>query len=93
MADRVQGPASYFPSIEKKHGKPIGYRLDLVRASELTKHKALADRLKADFGLGDGHATAIADHVLAERAADGPRQAGHPPQARTETTPEGTDPE
>jgi hypothetical protein len=79
MADRVQGPAFYFPSIEKKHGKPIGYWLDLVRSSELTKHKALVDWLKADFGLGHGHATAVVGYVLAERT-------------RTETTPEGTDP-
>jgi hypothetical protein len=27
MPDRVQGPAYYFPSIEKKYGQPISYWL------------------------------------------------------------------
>ena len=49
--DRVQGPASYFPSIEKKYGRPISYWLDLINASDLTKHKALVDWLKADYGV------------------------------------------
>lgn len=30
MPERVTGPASYFPSIEKKYGKPISYWLDLI---------------------------------------------------------------
>lgn len=64
MAERVQGPASYFPSIEKKHGRPISYWLDLISASELTRHKALVDWLKAEHGLGHGHARALVSHVL-----------------------------
>ena len=40
MTERVTGPASYFPSIEKKYGKPVSYWLDLINASPLTKHKA-----------------------------------------------------
>jgi hypothetical protein len=67
MTQPVTGPAYYFPSIEKKYGKPINEWLDLVRASELTKHKALVDWLKADYGIGHGHATAIVGYVLAER--------------------------
>ena len=47
MNERVQGPASYFPSIEKKYGQPISYWLDLITSSGLTKHKALVDWLKA----------------------------------------------
>lgn len=78
MADRVQGPVSYFPSIEKRYGKPISYWLDLVRSSELTRHKALVDWLKADYGVGHGHATAIVGYVLAERAAGGPGQDQRP---------------
>jgi hypothetical protein len=49
MPDRVQGPAAYFPSVEKKYGRPISYWLGLISASELTKHKALVDWLKADY--------------------------------------------
>jgi len=56
MPEPVQGPAYYFPSIEKKYGQPISYWLDLIASSGLTKHKALVDWLKADHGLGHGHA-------------------------------------
>ena len=30
MTERVTGPASYFPSIEKKYGKSVGYWLDAL---------------------------------------------------------------
>jgi hypothetical protein len=64
MTERVQGPASYFPSIEKKYGKPIGYWLDLINSSPLTRHKA-------EHGIGHGHATALVGYALAHRSADG----------------------
>ncbi len=67
MTDRVQGPAFYFPSIEKKYGHPISYWLDLIGSSDLTKHKPLVDWLKADHGLGHGHATALVGYALARR--------------------------
>jgi hypothetical protein len=69
MAERVTGPASYFPSIEKKYGKPVSYWLDLVDSSPLTRHKPIVDWLKADYGLGHGHATALVGYALARRAA------------------------
>jgi hypothetical protein len=72
MTDQVQGPAYYFPSIEKKYGKPVSYWLELISSSELTKHKALVDWLKADYGIGHGHATALVGHALAQRRAAGP---------------------
>lgn len=67
MTDRVYGPPSYFPSIEKKYGKPVGYWLDLINSSELTRHKPLVDWLKADYGIGHGHATALVGYALAQR--------------------------
>jgi hypothetical protein len=67
MTERVQGPAFYFPSIEKKYGQPISYWLDLVASSELTTHKALVDWLKADHGVGHGHATALVGYALAHK--------------------------
>jgi hypothetical protein len=73
MTDRVQGSASYFPSIEKKYGKPVSHWLDLINSSDLTRHKALVDWLKADFGLGHGHATALVGYALAQR---GPAEPG-----------------
>jgi Domain of unknown function (DUF4287) len=74
MPERPTGPESYFPSIEKKHGKTIGHWLDLINSSELTGHKALVDWLKADYAMGHGHATALVAHALVQRAAD-PRPA------------------
>ena len=77
MPERVTGPASYFPSIEKKYGKPISYWLDLIASSELTKHKELVDWLKADYGVGHGHATALVGTALAQRVSgDGPHPEG-----------------
>ena len=70
MNERVQGLAYYFPSIEKKYGRPISYWLELINSSELTKHKALVDWLKADYGLGHGHATALVGYTLAQRGQD-----------------------
>jgi hypothetical protein len=71
MTERVTGPASYFPSIEKKYGKPVSYWLELTNSLLLTKHTALVDWLKADYGIGHGHATALVGYALARRAAGG----------------------
>ena len=83
MTERVQGPAFYFPSIEKKYGRPINDWLDLIRASELTQHKALVDWHKADYGLGHGHATALVGYALAQPStnepAPVPQHAAHMP--------------
>jgi len=79
MPDRVQGPAYYFPSTEKKYGQPISYWLDLISSSQLTRHKQLVDWLKADYGIGHGHATALVGYALSQRAAGGaPPPPGHP---------------
>jgi hypothetical protein len=76
MSERVTGPAFYFPSIEKKYGKPVSFWLGLIESSELTKHKELVDWLKADYGIGHGHATALVGYALAQRAAgEGPHPA------------------
>ena len=62
----VTGPASYFPSIEKKYGRAIDEWKQLIRESGLTKHEELVDWLKADFDVGHGHATALVAATLAE---------------------------
>ncbi|MGH8951762.1 MAG: DUF4287 domain-containing protein [Acidimicrobiia bacterium] len=67
--ERVQGPASYFPSIEKKYGKPIAEWKALIRSSELAKHMELVDWLETEHGMGHGHANALVAHTLAEDAA------------------------
>ncbi|MFE0687931.1 DUF4287 domain-containing protein [Streptomyces xiamenensis] len=66
MAERVKGPASYFPSIEKTYGRPIAEWKTLLRASPLAKHGELVSWLKAEHGLGHGHANALVAHTLAE---------------------------
>ncbi|MFD7015395.1 DUF4287 domain-containing protein [Streptomyces sp. NPDC059928] len=66
MIDTVKGPASYFPSIEKKYGRSIAEWKDLIRTSRLTKHMELVGWLKSEHGLGHGHANALVAHTLAE---------------------------
>ncbi len=62
--DKVKGPASYFPSIEKKYGQPIGHWIALVQAARPAKHMELVAMLKDPHGMGHGHANAIVGYVL-----------------------------
>ncbi len=72
MSEKVKGPASYFPSIERTYGRPIEEWLDAVRARPADeKHMATVAWLKEEHGLGHGHANAVVAHVRAERAAAG----------------------
>lgn len=64
--DKAKGPASYFPSIEKKYGQPIEHWLGLARSQTGMKHMELVSWLKTEHGLGHGHANAIVAHALAE---------------------------
>jgi len=64
--EKTKGPASYFPSIEKKYGRPIAEWKALVRAARPAKHMELVALLKEKYGLGHGHANAIVAHTLAE---------------------------
>jgi hypothetical protein len=62
----VKGPASYFPSIEKKYGRPIAEWKALLRARPAGKHMELVAWLKAEHGMGHGHANALVAHTMAE---------------------------
>ena len=64
--EQAKGPASYFPSIEKKYGRPVEEWKQLVRDSPLEKHMELVAWLKQEHGMGHGHANAIVAHTLAE---------------------------
>jgi hypothetical protein len=67
MAEKkVKGPASYFPSIEKKYGEPIEHWLNLVRARPDEKHMETVNWLKSEHGLGHGHANSIVAYVRNE---------------------------
>lgn len=58
MAEKVTGPASYFPSIEKKYGQPISYWMTQLDAVSDAKHMEQVVYLKG-LGMGHGHANAI----------------------------------
>lgn len=64
--DKIKGPASYFPSIEKKYGRPIAEWKAVVRAALPAKHMQLVALLKEQHGMGHGHANAIVAHTLSE---------------------------
>ena len=62
---KTKGPASYFPSIEKKYGQPIDHWLDLLGTVSGKKHMEMVAWLKAEHGMGHGHASALVAYYLA----------------------------
>ena len=69
MTEAVKGPASYFPSIEKKYGRPIAEWKAVVRQHYPAKHMELVAMLKQEHAMGHGHANALVAHTLAEDKA------------------------
>ena len=67
MADRPAGIVSYFTAIEKKHGKPIDYRFAVLEPHRDLAHMEMVRLLKADYGMGHGHANAVVGTFRAER--------------------------
>lgn len=67
MAEKVTGPASYFPSIEKKYGQPISYWMTQLDSVRDAKHMEQVVYLK-ELGMGHGHANAIVAVYRAENA-------------------------
>jgi hypothetical protein len=61
--DKPQGPASYFPSIEKKYGQPMAHWIALVEKLADKKHMEQVAWLKSEHGMGHGHANAIVGFV------------------------------
>lgn len=55
----VKGPASYFPSIEKTYGQPVDHWFRILDTLEGRKHMEQVNALKAEHGLGHGHANAL----------------------------------
>ncbi len=54
-----EGPASYFPSIEKKYGRSIAEWQQIIADSGRDKHMEIIGYLKSEHGLGHGHANAL----------------------------------
>lgn len=65
--DKVKGPASYFPSIEKTYGKPIAHWMTVLSNAGDLKHMEYVALLKSQHQLGHGHANALVAHFLAQR--------------------------
>lgn len=59
MTEKVQGPASYFPSIEKKYGQPMQYWFDQLEVVRDQKHMEQVAWLKSEHEMGHGHANAV----------------------------------
>jgi hypothetical protein len=67
-AEKVKGPASYFPSIEKAYGKPIDHWMALLDGVKGMKHMEMVAMLKSEHGMGHGHANALVAHQRARNA-------------------------
>ena len=65
--DKVKGPASYFPAIEKTYGQPVQHWLDLIDPRSDQPHMQIVGWLKDVHGLGHGHANALVAHALRHR--------------------------
>jgi Domain of unknown function (DUF4287) len=57
--DKVTGPASYFPSIEKTYGQPIAHWMAVLDQAGPLKHMELVTLLKTGHQIGHGHANAL----------------------------------
>jgi hypothetical protein len=66
MAEQVKGPASYFPSIEKKYGQPISHWMGELAQVAGEPHMKQVEFLKTEHGLGHGHANALVAVYRAE---------------------------
>lgn len=64
--EKVKGPASYFPSIEKNYGHPIDHWLSIIDAMKEKKHSEMVAVLKAEHAMGHGHANALVAYYRAK---------------------------
>jgi len=67
MTERPAGIVSYFAAIEKKHGKPIDEWFAVLESHQDLAHMEMVRLLKADYGIGHGHANAIVGTFRTER--------------------------
>lgn len=64
--DKVKGPASYFPSIEKTYGKPVAHWFQILDSLEGMKHMEQVAHLKTEHKIGHGHANALVAYHRAQ---------------------------
>ena len=65
--EKVKGPASYFPSIEKNYGKPISHWMKLLDGMGALKHMEQVAALKTEHKMGHGHANALVAYHRAQK--------------------------
>jgi hypothetical protein len=65
MTEKVTGPASYFPSIERTYGQPMSHWFDAIKGKLDRPHMQIVAFLKDTHSMGHGHANAIVAHQLA----------------------------
>ena len=59
MTEAIKGPASYFPSIEKKYGFAMDHWFELLEQTRNLKHMEQVAWLKDNHAMGHGHANAV----------------------------------
>ena len=65
--EKIKGPASYFPSIEKKYRQPISYWMEILEKADAVKHMELVNLLKNEHEVSHGHANALVAWHLAKK--------------------------
>ena len=68
---KSKGPASYFPSIEKKYGQPIAHWLTILDGMSGKAHMEMVNELKTTYQMGHGHANALVAYHRAHNPGDG----------------------
>jgi len=64
--EKIKGPKSYFPSIEKTYGKPIEFWMTELKKVAGQKHMEQVAFLKNEHAMGQGHANALVHVFRAE---------------------------
>ena len=62
----MKGPASYFPSIEKKYGRPVAHWFAILDRIKDRKHMEQVAYLKSEHQIGHGHANALVAYHRAQ---------------------------
>ncbi len=65
--EKVKGPASYFPSIEKKYGKPVEHWMKVLAGAGPLRHMELVSLLESEHEMGHGHANALVAAFMSKK--------------------------